>query len=193
MAGCRYLTDDEIQRIEAFFGEGKERYGVRNLALFRLMIYSGYRISEILSLTVEQVMPYPGVFVESITVERCNMNGKRHSRTVPLHPDAQKMIEIWITQGKLKAPDPLFKSQRGEKAISRIQAWRIYHHVKNQLQLIGKVGPHSTRKTFAKKLYAIFEKDILKVQQALGHARTDTTAKYLDILLSDIHDGILKL
>ena len=50
--GCRPLTDDEIVRLlDACTG----RYRARDVALITIGIYTGFRISEILSLTVAGV------------------------------------------------------------------------------------------------------------------------------------------
>jgi integrase len=47
MPGCRPLTDDEVDLVLQSFGG---RYALRDRALFCLGIYTGFRITELLSL-----------------------------------------------------------------------------------------------------------------------------------------------
>jgi integrase len=49
MKGCRPFSDEEVKLIAKSFGG---RYATRNKALFILGVRSGFRISEMLSLTV---------------------------------------------------------------------------------------------------------------------------------------------
>src|SRR5262245_32648482 len=96
MRGCRPLSDDEVKVIgKSFHGTFKER----NKALFIVGIRTGFRISELLSLTVADVCQH-GKIVDSLTVERRHMKGgkagKTSSRTVPLHPEARAALSVWL-------------------------------------------------------------------------------------------------
>ena len=89
MASCRALTDNEVKLVrEGFSGVYKRR----NEMLFVLGIKAGFRISELLSLQVKDVMQY-GKMVDRVEVSRRYMKsgkaGKASSRAVPLHPEAR--------------------------------------------------------------------------------------------------------
>jgi site-specific recombinase XerD len=92
MKGCRPLTDAEVATISRSFGG---TFGKRNKALFVVGYRTGFRISELLSLTVGDVQQH-GKIVDHVTVQRRRMKGKVEGRTVPLHPQAQAALSMWL-------------------------------------------------------------------------------------------------
>ena len=82
MKGCRPLTDREVLGILRVL---RGRYAARDRALVLLGIKSGFRISELLSLRLGDVVQH-GDVVKRVTVRRRNMKGKISGRTV-LPPD----------------------------------------------------------------------------------------------------------
>jgi integrase len=86
MPGCRPLTDDEVDLVLQSFGG---RYALRDRALFLLGIYTGFRITELLSLRLADVAPHQQV-VPRITVPRRHMKGKYASRSVPVKDPRRK-------------------------------------------------------------------------------------------------------
>jgi integrase len=202
MGGCRALTDDEVQRVRKSFSGVYKR---RNEALFVLGIKAGFRISELLSLQVKDVMQY-GKLVDRVEVSRRYMkggkSGKASSRSVPLHPEARAVLSVWLEVlqqrlgGTLAPQTPVFCSRvHGDdgtlRAISRVQAWRILHAVYLDNALAGKVACHTLRKTFAMRVHAHYHGDLLKTQKALGHKNINSTIKYLALDDAEVDEGIL--
>ncbi len=72
MPGCRPLTDDEVEQVMQSFGG---RFATRDSALFLLGIYTGFRITELLSLRLHDVYQHQEV-LSRVTVPRRNMKGK---------------------------------------------------------------------------------------------------------------------
>lgn len=92
MPGCRPLTDEEVDQVmQPFDG----RFAARDRALFLPGIYTGFRITELLSLRLRDVYQHQEV-LSRVTVPRRNMKGKHASRSVPLHPHAQLTLEAWV-------------------------------------------------------------------------------------------------
>jgi site-specific recombinase XerD len=154
----------------------------RDRAIVVLGFRTGFRISELLSLEVNQVVEY-GKIRDSITVSRSHMKGKHQGRTVVLHQDAKKALEkmgVLTMRSELK----LFP-------ICRMQASRIIKNAKNDAQVMGKVSSHSFRKTFTKKVHEKFGKDITKTQKALGHKNLSSTIHYLQFDQEEIDNVIL--
>ena len=56
--------------------------------------------------------------------------------------------------------------------ISREQAWRILKEAFSSNELSGKLGTHAMRKTFANRMYDKLNRDLVKVQRAMGHAKS---------------------
>lgn len=194
MGGCRPLSDEEIKAILKALASN--RYPLRDQALFFLGLRSGFRISELLSIRICDVMQN-GVFSTSLTVARRHMKGKGEGRTVVVHPEAREAIRAWVEHLWAKGvTDPktlLFKSrQGGNRAIARNMAWKILTDAYKACGLLGRLGTHSMRKTFAGKIHQALGKDIFKTQKAMGHSSPTSTASYLSVSQDEIDNAILK-
>lgn len=182
MIGCRPLTDSEIDRLKTCTS-----LSMRDRCLLILGCTTGFRISELLTLRVQDVQG------PRITVQRRAMKGKDRSRTVPLLPEAQAAIEAHIYESHLQPSDPLFKSTRQNRPISRIQAYRCLTAAFKELGLTGKVATHSMRKYYAAGMYHALGRDLLKTSKALGHRYINTTADYLSFDTQELDEAALTL
>jgi integrase len=144
MKGCRPLSDNEIATVKDAFVRNRDR------ALFILGLKTGLRISELLSLKVGDVYLH-GRVGDVVYVERKHMKKKVEGRAIPLHQDAKDALKVWIKElekaGKADPSCPLFRSRKGECAITRVrQAFRVLREVYEANGLMGKLGTHSMRK-----------------------------------------------
>jgi integrase len=199
MKGCRPLTDEEAKVISQSFSG---TFAKRNKALFVVGVRSGFRISELLSLTVGDVQQH-GKIVDHVTVARRHMKKKTEGRTVALHPEARAALSVWVEhltrllKGTLDLQTPVFCSRVREtgtglrRAISREQAWRILTEAFVANELSGKLGTHAMRKTFANRMYEKLGHDLVKTQWALGHKNINSTMAYLSFREEDIAAAIL--
>jgi integrase len=201
--GCRPLTNEESARIlQSFSG----RHEIRNKALFTLGLSCGFRISELLSLNVGAVYnPERGHILDHVTVAKKATKGQSKSRRCILSERAKKAIEAYIQKRILDSTQlvtfqaPLFLSAKkdaedgGMRALTRIQAHRIYKKAYAAAGVVGgkgEYGTHSTRKTVGQNAYEK-TKDILKVQQVLGHDSVASTQKYIRINQAEM-DNLVK-
>lgn len=186
MKGMRPLTDNEAHEVQA-------QLKGRDAALFALGVRTGFRISELLSLKVSDVMSPSGQIAASVEVRRRSVKGKTASRRVVIHAQAQEALASWLKvmreEGYTMAGS-LFPSRKGG-AISRVQAWRILSDAYARAGLEGRLGTHSMRKTFANRVYDKLGHDLLRTQAALGHRQITSTAAYLSFRESDINAAIL--
>ena len=190
MRGCRPLTDEEVKLIATSFSG---QFAGRDRCLFTLGWNSGFRVSELLSLTVGDVMQY-GAIVDRVTVQRRSTKGKRESRTVVLNGRAQTALRRWLDEiVDASAEAPLFPSRKGDGAISRVQAHRVLKAAVEANELQGKIASHSMRKTFAEKVYDRLDGDLPRLQRALGHASINSTISYLSFKQEDVDDAILSM
>lgn len=177
MNGSRPLLDSEIEAVLTNLGN------IRDQTLCVLGLRAGFRISELLSLTIANVMQYD-VVANQVTVTRKNMKGKISSRTVPLHPQGKKFLELYIPTLKNITPETKlfdFKRQR---------AHVILKTAFNQAKLEGKVSSHSLRKFFANKVHKALGENIFKTQKALGHSNINSTIHYLSYQQAEIDSAI---
>jgi site-specific recombinase XerD len=204
MKGSRPLTDREVSLVgKSFAGT----FAKRNKALFTVGYRTGFRISELLSLVVGDVMQH-GKILDQVSVQRCNMKGGKgkksvSGRTVPLHPEARAALSVWlenlakILKGPLDPATPVFCSRVRDKLtglrrhISREQGWRILKEAFNSNELEGKLGTHAMRKTFANRMFKLLKGDLVKTQHAMGHANINSTVSYMSFNEEDITDAIL--
>lgn len=149
---------------------------LRDRALFVVGIKTGYRISELLSLRVEDVAGK-----DSITVHRRNMKGRRSSRSVPLHPLAKEALQSYLNTG---VSGKLFP-------ITRQHAWRIIKEAANKAGLSGTISTHSMRKSFGMNVFLRTNKNIVAAQKALGHSNVASTSHYLSVDLEEVTAAIL--
>jgi integrase len=187
MIGCRSFTETEVSAVLSHLSNKRDR------ALFLLGVKSGFRISELLSLKVDDVLQYDTV-LDRISVARSRMKGKVQGRSVALHPDAATSILELIRGDGLKAGDYLFQSKKGVNSpITRVQAWRRLKRAYCVARLTGKVATHSMRKTFASRVYDRLGRDLVKTQKALGHKSINSTVSYLAFRQEDIDEAVLAL
>lgn len=163
----------------------------RDRTLWILGSYTGFRISELLSLVLEDVWRR-GRIVDFVQVERRNMKGKKRSRTVVLNPECRPALLAWIEELVERGAGPrtpLFPRLVGalDKPMSAKRAREIILAAGESLGLLN-VGTHSMRKTFARAVYAATDKDIRQTQLALGHVSISSTAHYLQGMDDGLHE-----
>lgn len=194
MKGCRPLNSAEVEAVlSALTGP----YAMRDRALFLLGVKSGFRISELLSLRLLDVMR-AGKLLDRVSVARRNMKKKVEGRTILLHPDARAALELWIeelrAQGYMTSDCFIFQSRKGRNAaLSRVQAYRILQAAYERAGVEGQTGTHSMRKTFANNVHERLGRDLLKTQKALGHRNINSTVSYLSFRQEEIDEAILGL
>jgi len=194
MKGSRPLSDTETQATAQALARGEN--ALRNQALFELGHRSGFRISELLSLRLVDAWQARQI-PDRIAVARRHMKKKAEGRTVVLHPKAKEALAAWIVELVARhGDDPetfLFRSREGgNRAIDRRTAWRVLNSAYKACGLTGKLGTHTMRKTFAKRVYAKLGKDLVRTQKALGHRNVNSTVSYLSFADEEIDEAILK-
>ena len=177
MAGSRPVTDKEVKMILEELGTK------RNQCLFTLGLKTVFRISELLSIKVSDVVQY-GKIKDSLTVSRANMKGKISSRSVVLHQTAKDALQS-MNVLEMAPEARLFP-------IRREQASRLIKRAVTRARIEGKVTSHSARKVFAKKVHELFGRDLVKTQKALGHRSVASTAYYIQFDQQEIDDAILR-
>lgn len=185
MKGCRPLSHAERQAILEHCREGRER------ALLVLGVATGYRISELLSLDIGDVIDEAGAPRHYVTVEARNTKTKE-GRTIVLGGQAGKVLAEYA--GALRAAGAgldgaLFPGRKG-RHMSRCHAWRILKSLFARSGIAGAVATHTLRKTFAAEMYKALDGRIEKVQKALGHKSITSTVCYLSFNAEEVDRAI---
>lgn len=186
MRGSRPLTRQQMKAVLRI------TESIREKALLTLGFATGYRISELLSLTVADISTN-GVIHSHVTVKASNTKTKT-GRTVLLNTDAQKCLKTLLGFIGMDGKTPLFISRKhgadgALKAISRQQAHDILKRLFALVGEFGNVSTHTLRKTFAAFIYEACGKLEL-VQIALGHKSISSTISYLSFNTGSIDSAI---
>jgi integrase/recombinase XerC len=154
--------------------------GIRDLALAELLYGSGLRISEALSLTVDDVRADRGF------VRVRGKGGKE--RLAPLSEAAKLRLGEYLDERAALPADEtqhmLFLGTRGGP-LSRREAQRIVSRLAESAGVGQSVHPHTLRHSFASHLLQAGA-DLRSVQELLGHSRLSTTERYTHLDLRRI-------
>jgi integrase/recombinase XerC len=151
----------------------------RDMTLFLLLYGCGLRISEALSLNVEQ-----------IKTDQLLVTGKRNKqRMVPVIHLLQRYLENYL---RVKAPtidpaEPLFIGARGDR-LSPGVAQRSMRLLRATLGLPDNITPHSLRHSFATHLLTAGA-DLRSIQELLGHASLASTQRYTEIDVKSLQEN----
>jgi integrase len=194
----RALRPEEVDLIESYLAkEGR----FRDRLLVILLVSTGFRVSEILTLTIGQVVASDGQVARDICVARRDLKGGKgaqakgvRSRRVPLNERARSAIGDYLASLKAHPTRDtyLFRSQKGlNEPVQRGHAHKI---VKSAAWDAGVdatfVGCHSCRRSFAKQIFTASGHNILAVQRLLGHRSPLTSMAYLSADSEEL-DGLV--
>lgn len=161
---------------------------LRDYCLFVLGINSGLRISDLLRLTVSDVITGRGQIVDRVRI-REKKTGK--SKDFPLSSNAKKSIEEYLsTRLECKPEEPLFLSRKGNNSLQRAQVWKILNKAAQTVGIKEQIGTHTLRKTFGYHAYRQ-GRDIALIQKLLNHHSPATTLRYIGITQDDMDNVYL--
>jgi tyrosine recombinase XerC len=164
-----FLTEDEVTRLieSAFAKSDKDEQGLRNRAVLETFYSTGIRISELVSLNIQDLDFIGGIV-------KVSGKGKKE-RIVPIGEVAIRELRKYLEKRKKQA-DELFLNRSGK----RITARGVRNIVRKYIKLAGikqGVSAHTFRHSFATHLLNRGA-DLRTVQELLGHASLSTTQIY---------------
>lgn len=154
----------------------------RDLALFNLAIDSKLRACDLLNLRVCDVSSGGRVSSRAMVLQRKT----RRPVQFEITSRTRKSVAQWIAVARLKGTAYLFPSRlHGRLHLSTRQYARF---VESWIARVGldpsAYGTHSMRRTKASLIYRR-TKNLRAVQLLLGHAKLDSTIRYLGIEIDD--------
>jgi integrase/recombinase XerD len=182
------LSIEQVQRLlDAVVGDTP--VALRDRALLELLYATGARVSELMNLSLDDLVDDRGGTAEAIRV-----TGKgSKQRMVPVGSFARNALDSYITRarpalvsGARKSTARVFVGARGA-ALSRQNAWLIIQSAARLADLEGLVSPHTLRHSFATHLIS-GGADIRVVQELLGHASVSTTQIYTKVTIDTLRD-----
>ena len=157
-----------------------KRGNLRNYALIVMGVCTALRIGDLLRITWEDVYDGErGEFRSHVTLTE-KKTGKR--KTIALHKQAVNALRLLYPH---RRGAYIFTSNRkDERAISRVQAWRIIRAAAEAIKITGCIAVHSLRKTFG---YFAWKAGVLPVMlmDIFNHSSFEITRRYLGISQDD--------
>lgn len=160
---------------------------IRDRALLEVLYGTGARISEVISLSVDDVTGEGPASVRDILL----LSGKGDKqRLVPLGSHAVKAVENYLVRARpvlaTGASHALFLNTRG-KALSRQSAWAAIKSAAQRAHLSANISPHTLRHSFATHLLE-GGADVRTVQELLGHSSVTTTQIYTHVTADSLRE-----
>ena len=162
---------------------GDDVQALRDRALLELLYATGARVTEAVSLNVDDV------FDEDIV----RLRGKGNKeRIVPLGRFARDALDAYLVRARPvfsvrgAATPALFVGIRGQR-VSRQNAWLIIRAAAERAGLAAHVSPHTLRHSFATHLLQ-GGADVRVVQELLGHSSVATTQIYTMVTADTLRD-----
>jgi len=145
----------------------------RDRAMLELLYASGMRVSELVSLNLDDVDTEEGYV-------RCFGKGHKE-RLIPIYQQAASAVAEYVKEARPHlVPDSgeraLFLNRRGDR-LTRQGFWQILKGYAKSAKLDAAVTPHTLRHSFATHMLS-GGADLRSVQELLGHANISTTQVY---------------
>lgn len=175
----RLPKDLSEQQVDALLNapDTNDAIELRDKAMLELLYATGLRVTELVSLTMENISLRQGV------VRVTGKGGKE--RLVPIGENAIEWIETFIQQGRSellgeKTSDVVFPSKRARQMTRqtfwhRIKYYAVLAEIDTEL-----LSPHVMRHAFATHLLN-YGADLRVVQMLLGHSDLSTTQIYTHV------------
>jgi integrase/recombinase XerD len=188
------LSLEQVQAMLAVPATDTE-VGLRDAALLELLYGTGIRISEAVTLDVDEVdrlartpadEPAPGLRV---------LGKGDKERIVPVGSYARKALDAYLVRGRPmlvaagRGTPALFVNTRGDR-LSRQSAWAVLRSVAEKAGITAEVSPHTLRHSYATHLLD-GGADIRVVQELLGHASVTTTQIYTLVTIEHLREVFL--
>ncbi len=183
-----FLFPTEMKSLCRLPGETKILWMARDIALFTSLYSTGCRVSELLSLDIEDL--------NSDLTSAIVMGKGKKEREVFFTSFARKALQNYFPERDVlikeyhkvleEGRNPLFLNMRG----SRLSMWGVNYIIKRYLRFcpnIKNLSAHSFRHSFATALLTRGA-DIRVVQELLGHENISTTQNYTHVTTESLYE-----
>ncbi len=169
------LTEAEVEAL-LLAPTVSDPLGNRDRTMLEVLYATGLRVSELVSLRVDQVNMTQGVL-------RVLGKGNRE-RLIPLGEEAVRWLSAFLAGARAeilldRTTDYLFPTRRGDR-MTRQAFWHIIKRYARKASVDRDLSPHTLRHAFATHLLN-HGADLRVVQMLLGHSDLSTTQIYTHV------------
>lgn len=168
------LSTEEVTRLLEQ-PNGNTAKELRDKAMLELLYATGIRVSELISLKVEDV---------NLQMEYLSCSDSHRERIIPFGNIAHRALESYLENGRPKliedeAVEWLFTNCSGQ-AMSRQGFWKLIKSYGKKAGIEAEITPHILRHSFAAHMISNGA-DLKSVQEMLGHSDISTTQVYAQV------------
>ena len=150
--------------------------GYRDKAMLEVMYATGMRVTELISLNVEDVNLEMGIV-------KCHSEKK--ARVIPMYPAAQKALGVYLSDVRSTmisdvSEKALFVNIGGTR-MSRQGFWKILKYYQAKAGIEKEITPHTLRHSFAVHLLENGA-DLGSLQELMGHSDISSTQLYAHMI-----------
>ena len=169
------LTEQEVEKLLEQ-PDIEQNLGLRDRTMLEVLYATGLRVSELVTLTIEQLNMRQGLI-------RCVGKGNKE-RLVPLGEVALNWLQQYLIEARPllllgHVSEDLFPTRRG-KSMTRQAFWYLIKRYAQQAKIEKHLSPHTLRHAFATHLLN-HGADLRVVQLLLGHSDLSTTQIYTHV------------
>lgn len=160
--------------------------GIRDRAMLELLYATGIRVSELISLTTNDINLKLGYLT-------CSTSEKE--RVIPFGSTARRAVEHYMEGAReellgVNKNHLLFVNCSG-KSMSRQGFWKVLKSYAASAGIQQDITPHTLRHSFAAHLVQNGA-DLKSVQEMMGHSDISTTQIYMNMNMNKIRDVYMK-
>jgi len=179
------LTSSEIETLLEQ-PDLSELKGQRDKAMLEILYATGIRVTELISLKLEDV---------NLTNGYIKVKKKNSERHIPLGNLSLKCLKEYINKVRpllirTEEEKTLFINTNGQK-MTRQGYWKILKQYKEQAKIEKEITPHTIRHSFAVHMLQNGA-ELKTVQELLGHTDVASTMMYTQMSNLDLKDDYLK-
>lgn len=150
--------------------------GYRDKAMLEVMYATGMRVTELISLDVDDVNLELGII-------KCN--GVKKTRAIPLYPMALRALSIYLREIRdsmvVDEDETALFVNVGGVRMSRQGFWKILKHYQQTAHIDKEITPHTLRHSFAVHLLENGA-DVGSLQELMGHCDISSTQMYTQMV-----------
>lgn len=182
-----YLSDDEVKRLFKCFN--KEVFcEYRDMIAMMIMLDSGTRLGETLSLEVDQI----NLLERTIHLPAEKTKGRK-TREVFFSHKTEKEIRKWLQYKERRCRTPYVFPVRSSGRMTTVSQYETnFRKYVARSGITKKASPHTLRNNFAKRCL-LSGMDIYTLSRILGHSSVKVTERaYLDIQDAELKNKYLE-
>jgi len=170
----------------------------RDKALMSLGFCTGYRISELLRIRISDVATVTNTTIHVFDAVNVRKTKNGTGRAVRLNSTAKKalfdLVKHLLNKGANVNCVLFGRHAVITQAVTRQYANILIKKLAETANIfMAKISSHTMRKTFSKEMFRLLNRDIFKLQHALGHKSINSTIRYIAFDLFEIDNAIEQL